>query len=82
VIQGTAADIIKLAMVRCHDAIARAGLETRLVLQIHDELLFEAPDAEVEAASTLVREQMAGAYELDPSLAVDVGAGRNWLEAK
>ena len=82
VIQGTAADIIKLAMVRCHDAIASEGLETRLVLQIHDELLFEAPEAEVERASRIVREQMAGAYELDPPLAVDVGAGRNWLEAK
>ena len=82
VIQGTAADIIKLAMVRCHHAMAAAGLATRLVLQIHDELLFEAPESEVERASALVREQMAGAYELDPPLAVDVGAGRNWLEAK
>jgi DNA polymerase-1 len=82
VIQGTAADIIKLAMVRCHAAIRDAGLATRLVLQIHDELLFEAPESEVEAASAIVREQMAGAFEMDPPLAVDLGVGDNWLDAK
>ena len=54
VIQGTAADIIKLAMVRCHRALADAGLETRLILQIHDELLFEGPEAEMDAATELV----------------------------
>ena len=54
VIQGTAADIIKLAMVRCHAALAESGLETRLVLQIHDELLFEGPAAEMDAATELV----------------------------
>ncbi len=82
VIQGTAADIIKVAMVRCHRALADAGLRTRLVLQIHDELLFEAPEDEVEQASELVRREMAGAFALDPPLAVDVGSGSNWLEAK
>jgi DNA polymerase-1 len=82
VIQGTAADIIKVAMVRCHEAIRAAGLRTRLVLQIHDELLFEAPDVEVDRASAIVADQMAGAFTLDPPLAVDVGVGRNWLEAK
>ncbi len=82
VIQGTAADIIKVAMVRCHRALADAGLRTRLVLQIHDELLFEAPEAEVEEASTIVRREMAAAFALDPPLAVDVGSGSNWLEAK
>jgi len=82
VIQGTAADIIKVAMVRCYHALAERGLATRLVLQIHDELLFEAPEAEVEAASALVREEMVGAFALDPPLAVDVGVGPNWLEAK
>jgi DNA polymerase-1 len=81
-IQGSAADIIKVAMVRSVDALRDAGLGTRLVLQIHDELLFEAPAAEVEAASKIVVEEMAGAYELDPPLAVDIGSGENWLAAK
>jgi DNA polymerase-1 len=82
VIQGTAADIIKVAMVRCRDELRGAGLETRLVLQIHDELLFEGPEAETERASEVVRREMAGAFEMDPPLEVDVGAGQNWLEAK
>ncbi len=82
VIQGTAADIIKVAMVRVRAALRDAGLETRLVLQIHDELLFEGPDAEVERASEIVRAQMAGAFEMDPPLEVDVASGANWLEAK
>jgi DNA polymerase-1 len=82
VIQGTAADIIKVAMVRCRDELRGAGLETRLVLQIHDELLFEGPEAEVEQASEIVRREMAGAFEMDPPLGVDVGVGKNWLEAK
>jgi DNA polymerase-1 len=82
VIQGTAADIIKVAMVSCRDELRAAGLDTRLVLQIHDELLFEGPEAEVEQASEIVRREMAGAFEMDPPLEVDVGAGQNWLEAK
>ena len=82
VIQGTAADIIKVAMVRARDELRDAGLETRLVLQIHDELLFEGPEDEVEAASEIVRREMAGAFEMDPPLEVDVGVGENWLEAK
>jgi DNA polymerase-1 len=82
VIQGTAADIIKVAMVRCQNALAAAGAETRLVLQIHDELLFEGPPGEMDEATELVRREMCGAYELDPPLEVDVGVGRDWLEAK
>ena len=82
VIQGTAADIIKVAMVRCRDELRAAGLSTRLVLQIHDELLYEGPEDEVKAASEIVRREMAGAFEMDPPLEVDVGAGENWLEAK
>ncbi len=81
-IQGTSADIIKLAMVRCHRALAESGMATRLVLQIHDELLFEGPESEMEAAGELVEREMCAAFELDPPLAVDVGVGRDWLSAK
>jgi DNA polymerase I len=82
VIQGTAADIIKMAMVRCRDELRAAGLRTRLVLQIHDELLFEGPAEEVDAASEIVRREMADAFAMDPPLDVDLGVGENWLEAK
>jgi len=82
VIQGTAADIIKLAMVRCTRALTDAGLKTQLVLQIHDELLFEGPSAEMDAASELARREMIAAFELDPPLEVDVGVGPDWLAAK
>jgi DNA polymerase I len=82
VIQGTAADIMKVAMVRCRDQLRTAELTTRLVLQIHDELLFEGPEDEVEQASEIVRREMAEAFEMDPPLEVDVGTGQNWLEAK
>jgi DNA polymerase I len=82
VIQGTAADIIKVAMVRAHDALAAAGLRTRMILQIHDELLFEGPEEEAPAATEIVTREMIGAAELDPPLAVDAGVGPNWLDAK
>ncbi len=82
VIQGTAADIIKLAMVRCHDALAESGLATRLILTIHDELLFEGPPAEVPAARALIEREMVSVWTHQPPMAVDVGVGRNWLEAK
>jgi DNA polymerase-1 len=81
-IQGSAADIIKVAMVRAHDALRDAGLRTRLILQIHDELLFEAPADEVEAAREVVVREMERAFPLDPPLKVDVGVGPNWMEAK
>ena len=82
VIQGTAADIIKVAMVRAEEALEDAGMKTQLVLQIHDELLFEGPAAEMEQARELVVREMAGAYELDPPLEVDAGIGSDWLDAK
>jgi DNA polymerase I len=82
VIQGTAADIIKVAMVRCQRALREAGGETRLVLQIHDELLFEGPPEEMAGATELVRREMCAAYQLDPPLEVDVGVGPDWLAAK
>jgi DNA polymerase-1 len=83
VIQGTAADIIKLAMVRAHGALAESDLETRLLLTIHDELLFEGPPAEAQDARELIERAMVGVWEQrEPPLAVDIGVGRTWLEAK
>jgi len=80
VIQGTAADILKVAMLRCRDALA--DMRARLVLTVHDELLFEAPEDEVDAAKEIVAREMAEAYELEPPLEVDVGVGANWTDAK
>jgi DNA polymerase I len=82
VMQGTAADIIKKAMVSIHRRLRAEGRAARLVLQVHDELLFEVPDVELSAIKELVREEMCGAYPLDPPLAVDVGVGEDWAEAK
>ncbi len=82
VIQGTAADIIKLAMVRCHAALEAESLATRLILTIHDELLFEGPPGEVDAARGLIEREMCGVWEFEPAMAVDVGVGSNWLAAK
>jgi DNA polymerase-1 len=82
VIQGTAADIIKVAMVRAHEALAAAGLQTRTILQIHDELLFEGPPEEMGQATEIVTREMIAAADLDPPLAVDAGVGPNWLDAK
>jgi len=82
VIQGTAADIIKLAMVRCRAALTDAALHTSLILTIHDELLFEGPPEETAAAGELIEREMCGVWDRDPPLAVDIGIGGNWLEAK
>lgn len=82
VIQGTAADIIKLAMVRARRALDSGDLESRLILQIHDELLFEGPAEEADAVGELARREMVEAFELDPPLAVDIGSGPDWLSAK
>jgi DNA polymerase-1 len=82
VMQGSNADIIKVAMLRMHRRLRDEGRSARLVLQVHDELLLEAPEAEIPAVKELVHEEMCGAYELDPPLAVDVGVGADWNEAK
>jgi DNA polymerase I len=83
VIQGTAADVLKLAMIRSHRALAAEGLRTQLILTIHDELLFEGPEDELEAVRALVRREMVAPWEpREPPLAVDVGTGATWLEAK
>jgi DNA polymerase I len=82
VMQGSNADIIKVAMIRIAKRLRDEGRGARLVLQVHDELLLEVPEPEVSKVRELVRDEMCGAYDLDPPLAVDVGAGDNWAEAK
>ena len=82
VIQGTAADIMKMAMVRCAGALGDAGLQTRLILQIHDELLFEGPAGEAEQVKDIACREMGEAFEMDPPLAVEAGIGSHWLQAK
>jgi DNA polymerase-1 len=79
-IQGTAADLMKIAMINVHRQLRERGLATRLLLQVHDELILEAPEAEVETAARLVAEVMEHAYELEVPLAVDVESGPNWDE--
>ncbi|MCF6238243.1 MAG: DNA polymerase I, partial [Candidatus Marinimicrobia bacterium] len=80
-IQGTAADIIKIAMLQIHDQMKATGLASKMILQVHDELVFEVPDEEVEPLSQLVKETMEHAVDLDIPLTVDLGVGDNWLEA-
>jgi len=80
-VQGSAADLIKLAMVRVWRAIRAEGLATRLILQIHDELLLDAPNGEVGRVSEIVRREMEGAFDFGIPLVVEIGTGRTWLEA-
>jgi DNA polymerase-1 len=82
VIQGSAADIIKLAMIRCHDRLERDLPDSRLVLQVHDELVFEVPETRAEEVRAAVVEEMVAAFPMEPPLGVDVGVGRDWLSAK
>jgi DNA polymerase-1 len=81
-IQGTAADLIKIAMIRIQTELDRSGAPTRMLLQVHDELLLEAPTADVPAAQDLVRREMEAAAELKVPLVVAAGTGNNWLECK
>ncbi len=80
-IQGTAADLMKLAMIRVRNALLREGLEGRLVLQVHDELIVECPEGEVEAVKALLEREMTGVAELKVPLVADAAAGRSWGEA-
>jgi DNA polymerase-1 len=80
-IQGTAADMIKLAMIRVDHALQEAGLRTRMLLQVHDELLFELPPEEVPEAKALIEEAMKNALELTVPVEVETGTGQNWLQA-
>ncbi|RMF01142.1 MAG: DNA polymerase I, partial [Chloroflexi bacterium] len=79
-IQGTAADIIKQAMITLHAELAAQKMQTRILLQVHDELVLEAPESEAAAAAELTRRVMSGAFKLDVPLKVDVETGHNWLE--
>ena len=81
-IQGTAADIIKRAMIRVYRRLQEEGLQARLILQVHDELIVEAPQNEADRVSTLLKEEMEGAAELSVKLSVDVHTGDTWYDAK
>ena len=80
-IQGSAADIIKIAMLGVHKALAEAELRSRLLLQVHDELVLEVSPGEREQVEEIVRREMAGAYAMDVALEVSVGYGRTWDDA-
>jgi DNA polymerase-1 len=80
-IQGTAADVIKLAMIRIHRYLEETGLRTRMLLQVHDELVFDVPREEIEEVKTKVTEFMKNAASLEVSLEVEAKTGVNWLEA-
>ncbi len=80
-VQGTAADLIKLAMVKVDRALKVAGLKTKMILQIHDELLFDVPLEEVEKVKEIVKREMEGAMDIGIPLEVGIGVGKNWLEA-
>jgi DNA polymerase-1 len=82
VVQGSAADLIKVAMVRLHKRIIEEDRPMKMLLQIHDELVFEIPAEHVEAEAAVIREEMEGAMDLVAPLKVDVSWGENWYEAK
>ncbi len=79
-LQGTSADLIKLAMIRIDEEIRKRGLKSRMTLQVHDELVFEVPESEVDAMKPLVREHMEKAYSLEVPLLVEIGVGPNWRD--
>ena len=80
-IQGSAADIVKLAMLKVAKALDEGEFEAKLILQVHDELVFDAPRQELEKLQSMVKTSMESAYQLKVPLIVDVGLGDNWLEA-
>ena len=80
-IQGSAADIIKLAMIRLHQKIQDENWQAKMLLQVHDELVFEVPKSELDAFQQIVKKEMEAAFDLDVPLVVDLGVGQNWLEA-
>ena len=80
-IQGGAADIIKLAMLALRRRIASEGRGAKILLQVHDELILEVPDAELDVVRRIVTEEMEGVIKLAAPLKVDIGIGKNWREA-
>lgn len=80
-IQGTAADIIKIAMINIHEYLRHENLKTRMILQVHDELLFDAPKEEVDIVTPKIVELMTNALPLSVPMEVGLGVGKNWLEA-
>ena len=80
-VQGSAADLIKIAMIRIQKRINDENLPLRMMLQVHDELVFECPREQVEELSAMVKSEMEGAMELKVPLIASVGFGKNWLEA-
>ena len=80
-IQGSAADIIKLAMINIHRRLKKEDWESKMLLQVHDELVFDVPKPEIERLTAMVKEEMENAFTLDVPLVVDIGIGKNWLEA-
>lgn len=81
-VQGSTADIMKLAMVRVHDRLKREGLRARLLMQVHDELIAECPAEEQAQVKRILTEEMEHAAALSVPLTVDAHCGKNWLEAK
>ena len=81
-LQGSASDIVKIAMLKVDEALRREGLKTQMIMQVHDELLFEAPESEVEKAIEIIKKAMESAVVLDIPLTVEIGAGANWMNAK
>ena len=81
-LQGTAADLIKIAMIAIDRQLASDGFKAKMILQVHDELLFEAPHAEMDSLSKLVRREMENAHKLTVPLVVDLKAGPNWRDMK
>ena len=81
-IQGTAADIIKIAMIRVYNALEQMKLSAKLILQVHDELIVEAPESEAEIVRTILKREMENAVKTRVSLIADVGVGKTWYDAK
>jgi DNA polymerase-1 len=81
-IQGSAADLIKIAMIRIDNALREKALEGKMLLQVHDELVFEVPPSELDQVQELVKYEMENAAQLSVPLVVDLGVGKNWMETK